>query len=151
MKYRELCDSCGHVATAYMVSLNTDWLNAFIAMMEFYLTKKRMVNINQELGLSHDQISNFNKLQHFGLVKKSGKDGFWLPTEFGIRFFRAEVPVLSCVAEIEGKVLPSNHEYWKKRRKQPVPLFIYEIKDSNYKRRPEYQAEKSGQTTLYDY
>jgi len=148
MKYQKECQCCGQSVTAYTHNINRQMIEAFIKLIEQYDKKKVPVNINQELGLDHNQKCNLPKLQYYGLIVRTPEG--WLPTKQGHQFYYAEIGVLSPVATMGNELLSEDHEAWKTHEKKRKTVFINDIVANHYKRREEYQEEKSKQERLFD-
>ena len=86
-------------------------------------------------------------MQYYGLLKRIG-DNEWIPTEEGIAFYYGEHKVLAPVATLANKVLPDDHDAWKTHIKKRQWLKINSVLPNFYKRRQEYQAEKSNQMRI---
>lgn len=150
MKYREECEECGHAEAAYTHRINKTMVGAFITFVEMYLRVRRSINVNTEIRWNHNQLASFRQLKFFGLIAKSGKDGFWHPTVKGVAFYYRDAPVISPVASLNDQVLPDNHRAWETHGKDRQILFINDIEETHHKRRPEYQAELSPQRSIFD-
>jgi len=148
MKYQEKCSCCEQVVVAYTHSLNKPLVSAFKAMTEKYLETKQMVKIS-EMGLTYNQIANWQKLQYFGLVW-GDNTGFWYPTVAGLGFYYGENSILSPAATMRGKVIPDEHIAWNTHRGSRRSLFIKDIVEGEYKKRSDYADEKSLQDRLFD-
>jgi len=146
MKYYQICDCCGAQLTAYAHKLNQPLVTALSKLVAYYETKKEICNIS-DLGLSHNQINNFQKLRYFGLVKLIQKGGY-VPTELGIKFIYGEELAPDTAASLGNKVLGMDHEAWNTTKVRPNWVHVTEIDSLSYKRREEYQAEKSNQSSF---
>jgi len=150
MKYQRQCECCGQTVTAYSHNINGPLASAFIALTERYLESKQPVNINKECGLDHNQIANFQKLQHFLIVKRIEGAG-WVPTPVGLSFYYGECRVLNPAGSFGNRTLSDDHEAWKTHKKPRIAVSLKDLIDGpwEYKKRPEYQAERSYQSTLF--
>lgn len=136
---------------AYTHSLNKQLVEAFIEFCEVYFSRCRPINLQQDLiDLDKNQYNNFQKLQYFNLVERIPGRG-WIPTKIGIAFYYGEKPVMNPVATLGGNVLPDNHEAWRTHSSGRRLIFIHEVCSTHYKKRPEYQAEASPQSSLFSY
>lgn len=148
MKYTEECGHCGHVVTAFTHNLNKPLINLFIRFVEEYLRNPRPINVNQEIQATHTQLCNWQKLRYFDLIKEVDGQGLWVPTSIGIDFYYGEITMLTPVATINAEVIPDDHEAWETHTRDRQWKTIREIEETHYKKRPEYQAEKSPQQTF---
>lgn len=147
MKYKEECECCGHVATAYTLPLNKSLTNAFIKFVEKYQKTGRGLS-KGEIGLTNSQYSNFQNLRHFGIIQQAGKGNKWFPTRKGMQFFYGEIGLYTPAGHIGGNTLPDNHRAWDTHDRDRELKYIHEVEETHYKRRPEYQQEKSNQYQL---
>ncbi len=149
MKYTKECECCGHKMTAYTHNLNKPMVIAFNVVLEEYLATKNPVNVYALDRLDYNQKCNFQKLRYFGLMDFIGGAG-WYPTQLGFKFYYGERSVLTPVASMGNKILPDDHEAWNTHGSPRRWVSAMDIAgDGAYKRRPEYQAEKSPQITLF--
>lgn len=148
MNFKKVCHHCGNLSAAYTHNLNAPLANAFISMVEYYEANKKPCNINSDLGLDHEQIANFNKLRHFGIVDRI--ESGWIPTKKGLSFYYGEEEILTPCASLENKTLPDDHEAWSTHLKERIYISLQDVsKEFCYKQRPEYQEEK--RRTLFDF
>lgn len=148
MKYSKECECCGHKLTAYTHSLNKPLVNGLRQLVDWYEREKKICNINNDLVLTHNQIANFQKLKHFGLVDLIQRGGF-VPTEIGIQFIYGEAQAYSTSASMGNVTLSIDHEAWKTHGKMPHLVYVSEVDQTMYKKRPAYQAEKSNQSKMF--
>lgn len=148
MKYQEVCDCCGSVVTAYTHCINVALVKALRQLVDYYEQEKKPCNLQKRLNLTHNQFTNFQKLQYFGLVLRT-IDG-WYPTEKGIGFIAGELSIKNPVATFKNEVLSYNHEAWKTHKAEPVDLWVNDIDQFSFKKRSDYQSEKSLQTNLFN-
>lgn len=149
MKYSKVCEHCESKVTAYTHSLNRQMVTAFNVVVEQYLATRNPVNVYALDRLDYNQKCNFQKLRYFGLMDFIGGAG-WYPTQLGLKFYYGERSVQTPVATMGNKVLPDNHEAWDTHGPKRRWVYAMDLADDwAYKRRPEYQAEKSPQTTLF--
>lgn len=141
MKYQETCPHCGHQETAYAHPLNRGLVLAFKAMTEFYLKTKKPCNVAKNLDLSHNQLANFQKLRHFGLVWDTAEG--WFPTELGLSWYRGECSIQNPAGSLSNKVLPDYHEAWKTHSKKRKAVRISDYVDMTYKQRADYASERA--------
>ena len=147
MKYSKTCDHCDHQNTAYTNNLNAQMVGALKQLVEFYETKKKKCNLQENLRLTHNQFANFQKLQYFGLARRD-KEG-WLPTNDGIEFIYGSVCITVPVAVMNGEILPDDHEAWDTHAGERHQVFVFDIDETAYKKRPEYAKERN-QSTLFE-
>jgi hypothetical protein len=147
MKYQEKCECCGHIKTAFMHSLNSPLVEALYQLVNFYEDNNRGCCLQDDLNLTKNQYNNFQKLQYFFLVQQTPNG--WFPTQDGIKFIYGEHRVLNPVITLESQVLDIYHPAWKTaRRRIPKLVGVEEIDNKFYKKRSEYQLEKSRQGNL---
>jgi hypothetical protein len=146
MKYQETCPHCAGVIACYTHNINRLMIIAFQKLVEKYLHTKQPVNINTDLELDHNQKCNLPKMQYYGLIVKV-PDG-WAVTNRGLKFYYNELPVLMPVATLNNETIPDDHPAWKTHKKPRVEKYISQIDGYIYKKRPEYQQEKSKQGVL---
>lgn len=148
MKYKKACEKCGHTSTAYTHNLNRPMVNAFVAMVDEYLSTKDLVNVYALSNLTYNQKCNFQKLRYFGLVDFIGSKG-WYPTDFGLEFYYGNRRVKTPVATMANRVLAPDHPAWQTHAVTRRLVHISDYLEDFYKGRVEYQAEKSSQNTLF--
>jgi hypothetical protein len=148
--YQEKCNHCGHIKSAYSHRLNTSLVSALRKLVDEYqatlspVLPKRL----EAMGLTHCQIANFQKLQHFELIEMLKKGGGWLPTQKGLGFIFGNIPCVEYVISFENEILPLNHTAYYKAKKKPEYKYVWEINGIAYKKYDEYKSEKSAQTVL---
>lgn len=147
MKYSKTCDHCGHQKTAYTTTINVSLANALKQLVEFYEIKKQKCNLQKDLRLTYNQYNNFQKLQYFGLVKRDSEG--WFPTNEGMEFIYGSVCITIPVATIDGEVLPDDHEAWDTHKGERKQVFIFDIDETAYKKRPDYAKERQ-QANLFE-
>lgn len=147
MNYHKKCECCGQQLSAYTHNINHAMITAFVKLVKKYDSRLKPVNINQDLDLDHNQKCNLPKLQYFGLIKNCPEG--WFPTDLGYSFYYGETTVLVPAATMGNDVLPDDHEAWATHKAKRVFRSIYNFGNYAYKKRPEYQAEKSNQVSLF--
>lgn len=145
MKYQETCSHCHHKATAYTHNINRHMVEAFVRLNERFRLIRRPVNINTDLGLDHNQMCNLPKLQYYGFIRNT-KDG-WIITPEGDLFLMGQ-PIQTPVATINNEVIADDHPAWKTHKTSRKWKTITEFVDHKYKKRIEYQAEKTAQSSI---
>ena len=86
MKKIEHCSSCGAKLVVYSHNLNSG-----LALGLSKLNKAGGASPLRSLGLTVNQFNNFQKLQYWLLVTKSGDDsGVWIITKLGQAFLRGK-------------------------------------------------------------
>lgn len=135
--------------TAYPHKLNRSLVFAFVALVEAYYATRRPLNAMTDLGLTHNQKANFQKLKHFGIVYNV-KDGEWLPTMLGFQFYHGEVAIWDTAASIGNDTLGYDHECWKTHTRELQKIKITDLYslDRKYASREEYREHK--RETLFD-
>lgn len=131
---------------AYTHALNEPLARAFLVFANEYITTKRPVNVNQ-LTLTHNQLANFQKLRHFGLVINIEK-GYILSTK-GEQFYYGETSVLNPAASMDNVTLPDDHPAWQTHARKRERITINSILPYHYKTRVDFKAEKSGQYAMF--
>lgn len=90
-----ICENCGAKMVKYKQALNKGLISALIKIERASISP---VNV-RDIGISHVQKCNFQKLKYFGLVEpfydddENKKDGVWQITPLGIAFLKNEVKV----------------------------------------------------------
>jgi hypothetical protein len=147
MKYQKKCEHCGHAEVAYTYVLNKSLINALRQLVDFYESNKKAAAL-KDLNLTNSQYGNFAHLQYFGLTKPTPEG--WYPSNDGIAFIYGDAPTVMPVAVMKGQVLHYDHEAWATHEGKPREYFVRDINEDAYKKRPEYAAEKSTASSLFD-
>lgn len=147
MKYSKKCDCCGQQITAYIHNLNQPLVSALRQLVDFYEAHKCECNISHDLSLTHNQIANFQKLKHFGLVELLKKGGYF-PTEHGIKFIYGDEFAPTMAASMGNETLPVSHPAWDTHPTKPIWVSVKEIDNFSYKQKSAYREEKSNQVKL---
>lgn len=142
MLYNKKCDHCGHVESAYTHALNQGLVSAFKDLCEFFIKNRRGCNLASDLNLTHNQMANFQKLRHFGIV--SDTPAGWFPTELGAKWYRGEVRISNPAASLSNEPLPTNHAAWGTHKGKRIMVLITDYVEINYKKRDEYASEKAS-------
>ena len=146
MKYHETCPTCGHQLTAYKHRLNKSQVNALMQLVLWYRKTGKPCNLQKHLTLTKNQYNNFQKLQYFQAVTRTTKG--WFPTNKGIDFIEGRGYLWNRCATIESKLINElDHPVWQ-NAKRPVMVRVWDIDETAYKKREEYQTEKSNQMSL---
>jgi len=140
MRYTTTCECCGHQVTAFTHKLNKGLVKALRSLVDFYEKHKTTAELG-ELDLTTQQYSNFQKLQYFKLVFHD--KNAWGPTPLGKDFIEGVVPVTTTAANMGRKTLEYNHEAWDTHTAELETLFVHQIDEGSYKKRPEYVEEKT--------
>lgn len=155
MQYQKQCECCGHKVTAYTISINKGMAEAFYRFADYSLRSgNRGINKKEmeERGIlkSHSQYTNFHNLQYFGIIENFASNReVWYLTDKGEAFFYGEISLQNPVAVMANKALPDDHEAWRTHKGKRKEIMIGSILPFEYKRRPEYQREKSPQSSLF--
>lgn len=128
-KKKELCFLCGASMMKYKHALNKGLAAALLALYKF----GKATNISK-IGLTHNQICNFQKLKYWDLVRKvgdkGGNSGCWDITDKGIDFINGQILLQKNVWTFRG---------------DPLEFDGAEISFSSicdlYKKRPDYSRE----------
>jgi hypothetical protein len=154
MKYSKKCECCGHVVTAYTLPLNEGMVRAFILFARKYIqavtdkSRKDHMLKKGEIGLTNTQYSNFQNLRHYGLIWQRERGGAWMLTKLGSEFYFGTATILTPAAHMGGNTLPPDHPAWNTHPQPRRTISIRDVLPEEYKQRPEFQAEKSGQLTF---
>lgn len=147
MKYTQSCPCCGQITTAYSHNINRQMVGVLRQLVDFYEENRKPANLQRDLKLTKNQYNNFQKLQYFGVVVRTQHG--WYPTEIGMDFIYGDRMIYNPVATFGSNILPIGHEAWKTATKQPQQVAVQEIDETSYKRRENYQEEKSNQTKMF--
>ena len=149
MNHQEICSECGHKVTAYSHRLNKPLVNALRQLVDFYENKHKGANLQKDLNLTKNTYNNFQKLQYFGLVKRiDGTGSGWFPTESGIDFIYGRKSCYDTVMTLGKKILSPFDPLWSEKKTIPQLIMVMEMDIFAYKKREDYQAEKSDQIKL---
>lgn len=146
MKYHETKEV---KIAAYPHKLNQSLAAAFVWMVEWYFRTKTACNVMTDIGLTHNQKANFQKLKHFGIVQNI-KDGEWMPTPLGLDFYQGKIAILDTAASLDNETLPYSHPCWKTHARELQAVYIHDLYnlDRRYATREEYREHVRG--TLFD-
>lgn len=146
MKHVEICECCWHRTTCYTHTINKWLLSAFSQLVTFYRSHKKWANLQRDLLLTKNQYNNFQKLQYLQIVKRSN----WrYPTELWLRFIDWEEAIYDTVATFGKTVMPPIHKIRDAAKKKPKKVYPWDIDWEQYKKRTEYQMEKTPQLALF--
>jgi len=147
MKYKDTCHCCGHSITAYSHHINKPLVEALRQLVDHYEDRGIACNLQNHLRLTKNQYNNFQKLQHFDVVRRT--ENGWYPTTKGIKFIYGDCQVWNKVSSMGNETLSHNHECWDNIKTKPELIFVQDIDETSYKQRKEYQADKVGNQTLF--
>jgi len=71
MKYKDTCHCCGHSITAYSHHINKPLVEALRQLVDHYEDRGIACNLQNHLRLTKNQYNNFQKLQHFDVVRRT--------------------------------------------------------------------------------
>lgn len=145
MKYSKKCPCCGHVTAAYTYKLNKCRLATLRKIIDAYEQKNSAVG-RKDLVLSNVEYSTLPHLQFWGFIQIAPQ-GYY-PTRQGVDFIYGRISVPETVAVLENEILPPEHEAWATHNGSRRKVMVWEIDETAFKQRPEYQAEKSSQLTM---
>jgi hypothetical protein len=97
------CPHCGAKIVRYKHAINV-WL---VKALRQLASCGGTANI-AEIGLTHNQVCNFQKLKYWGLVEKGDDDGTWTVTERGYAFLAGEEEIPKQAITFRGQT--ENHE-----------------------------------------
>lgn len=146
MKHTEICECCWNKISTYTHALNKSLISAFGQLVYYYRMNWKLANLQKNLSLSKNQYNNFQKLQYWGIVSRN-KGGRY-PTRLWFDFFDCKTNIFDRVATFWKKVLSPTNPLREKDKKKPKLIYIYDIDQIYFKRREEYQSEKTK--TLFD-
>lgn len=147
MNFNSKCESCGHVEAAYSHHLNAPLVKALRQLVDFYEKNQRFANLQKDLYLSKNQYNNFQKLQYFGLVDRTALG--WFPTRKGTGFIYGEEKVFDKVATFKKDTLSPESDFWSDKKRKPFLISVGNINLDSWKKREDYQNEKSNQLHIF--
>ena len=148
MKYHKSCEYCGHRISAYTIGLNQSQISAFSRFAAKYLENGRKPLLKPAIGLSNAQYTNFHNLVYFGIIFKAPEHDGWYLTELGEKFYYGETDILTPAGFMGGQALSEEHEAWKTHDKPRKLVNIRDLMPLEWKKRPQYQQEKSNQISM---
>ena len=99
MKKESVCPHCGAKMTAYWHSLSEMLCAALVHVYRY----EKPVNI-AEIGLTHNQVNNFQKLQYWNMVENLGS-GIWRVTLLGEKFCQGKISMPKRVLTFRNKTV----------------------------------------------
>ncbi len=147
MKYAKECEHCGSKKVAYTHRLNRPLVSALAELATFYDQNNRPCNLQRDLHLTKNQYNNFQKLQYFGLVRRT--IGGWYPTVIAYDFLSGKGRIPDTSASMSGDALEYAHEAWKTHEKRLRMVTVRDYLETEYKRQSEYQQERIGRESLF--
>lgn len=103
------CDHCGAKVMEYRLSLNRGHVSSLSALAEY-----GKANIAQDLGLTTNQITNFARMKHWGLISHCYNDdgsqhaGWWQITQHGYDFLAKRCAISKWVWTFRDRYLRSD-------------------------------------------
>jgi len=122
---------------------------AFKKFAEKFIEGGRKGICKGDIGLTRNEYCNFQNIQYFGLTTQYEKGNEWYLTALGEMFYYKEFSIKSPIAFMDGKKLPDNHECWHNHKGLRKVIYLNDLLPTHFKRRPEYQEEKSRQGQLF--
>lgn len=147
MKYEQKCGHCGSKKVAYTHRLNRPLVSALAELATFYDKTNRPCNLQRDLHLTKNQYNNFQKLQYFGLVRRT--QGGWYPTIIAFDFLSGKGRIPDTSASMSGDALEYAHEAWKTHEKRLRMVSVNDYLETTYKRQKEYQQEHIERESLF--
>jgi hypothetical protein len=92
------CPHCGHKIAKYPHTLSKMLIEALVKLEKH--PGQNLIHI----GITHNQINNFSKLQYWGFVRKTKDAGYWAITETGKDFLQGKLQVYKTVWTLRGSV-----------------------------------------------
>ncbi len=128
------------VVYAHPFSLNKSMVSMFCMFVQDWSKKKRPM-LPQEMRGTHSQKSNFATMRHLGIIDSlPGKNEGWFPTEKGLQFFAAKIPLTMPVFHLQEETLPEDHPaYAMPFCKKRVTKYIYDIDAVAYRQVQDWQ------------
>jgi hypothetical protein len=139
MKSSGTCPHCGAKMVEYRHRLSRPLVSA-LARLEKAGGRANIA----EIGLTHNQVCNFQKLRYWGFVWKVG-NGEWELTEHGREFLNHGVPTYTNAITFRGKQV----------RMEGKAIYARELLPESYQRREEFAVEarpveqKTGQMRMF--
>lgn len=97
----ELCHHCGAKIVEYPHVLNKPMIEAF---KELAHANGGRANL-QDLSLTKNQYTNFQKLKYWGIVESCHENGEWQVTDLGWQFFRGDGGLRRKVYTYRNKIV----------------------------------------------
>lgn len=149
MKYKETCPCCGRSEVAYVYRLNKGKIAALAKLVEVYNQERRPLQM-KEIGLTNPQYTNFAHLQYWELAKLiPAPHHGWIPTPEGVMFLKGEIPIYDIVAVMGKEIMPHTHSAWETHTRLPKLVRVYDIDETRYQQKKEFQDQKSNQRILF--
>ena len=97
------CPTCGRKDQEHRHKLNRPMAEALVRAWR--VNRLKPFNPSHDLGLSHSQLANWQKLRYWGLIGKEDgdPDGTWRITKFGVAFLGGQI-VTARVWTYRGKL-----------------------------------------------
>lgn len=128
------CPTCGATMAQYRHVLNK---NLIKALLRLYRKGGGPLNVNEALGMTHNQAANWQKLRYWDLVRKAErpdgthKGGYWVLTHLGKLFCENRAAVAKWAWTFRGEV----------QSYDGPELYVSSIVDG-YEYRPEYAENR---------
>ena len=105
------CPHCGAQMKEYWHTLTPGLVRTLIMFArQIKINRENLVHVDEQMGYTHNQLANFQKLKYWGLVAKADdgpRTGNWVITANGILFLKGEIyipkRVRSYRAQLVGK------------------------------------------------
>lgn len=136
MKRETICPHCGRKDVEYRHHMNKGLLSALRRLYEVAGARPEVLIHLADIGLTHNQHANFQKLQYFGLVRNDGKrSGNWSVTAAGHSFLRLWSAIPAHVWTYRGVKAKYDPD-------EEVPSVYATEVDETYKLPDEWRAEE---------
>lgn len=146
---KEACPHCGANISPRWEPLNAALVGILIKAIQYvHERNENRFNANRDLGLTHNQAANFQKLRFHGLVAHADQDkrsGYWLITARGGQFLRSEMNVPKQVKVFRNKVMDHSPELVWIWQMKGIPEFNKEFAYET----PQLKIIKSSEQTLF--
>lgn len=139
------CPHCGAGMKAFWHNLSPGLVNSLIkAIQHVHTSGKNRFNANKDLGLTHNEAANFQKLRFHALVAHADGDnprgGEWLITARGGAFLRGEIAVPQRVKTFRNKVIDHDAHL--------IDIAAYRGKVNEFEREFAYEYQRPRPNTM---
>lgn len=153
MNFHKTCPECGHIVTAYTINLSERMVDAFKIFVKKFEEAQTgrspwdPIGLKKwDIGLDNSQYSNFQNLRYFEIIYQSNWE--WFPTSLWMKWYRAEIGILSTAWMMAWQTLLETHEARITHPPRKM-IFINDIQKKYQDHKEKYQEEATKSKSIY--
>jgi len=102
---KQLCPCCSRPLKAYGYEITKELVDIGMKILEWCIGNKNYNFLSKEIFEGHKELTQFQKLQYFGIIKRLDKSMEWRLTKTGYLFLKGSIQLSEKVWVFRNKVV----------------------------------------------